>query len=79
MGIGEIIRKIAVARFSRTLGTLVSSGVPILQAIEITGKSAGNVVIEHAMEEVQVSVKEGQTISAPLQKVLGVSRPWSCR
>ncbi len=69
MGIGEVIRKIAVARFSRTLGTLVSSGVPILQAIEITGKSAGNVVIEHAMVAVQVSVKEGQTISAPLKDV----------
>ena len=67
MGIGEVIRKIAVARFSRTLGTLVSSGVPILQAIDITGKSAGNVVIQHAMDEVQVSVKEGQTISAPLK------------
>jgi type IV pilus assembly protein PilC len=69
MGIGEVIRKIAVARFSRTLGTLVSSGVPILQAIEITGKSAGNVVIESAMRAVQVSVKEGQTISEPLQRV----------
>jgi type IV pilus assembly protein PilC len=69
MGIGEVIRKIAVARFSRTLGTLVSSGVPILQAIEITGKSAGNVVIEHAMSAVQVSVKEGQSISAPLKGV----------
>ena len=69
MGIGEVIRKIAVARFSRTLGTLVSSGVPILQAIEITGKSAGNVVIEHAMAAVQVSVKEGQTISEPLKGI----------
>ncbi|HUK77432.1 MAG TPA: type II secretion system F family protein [Thermoleophilia bacterium] len=69
MGIGEVIRKIAVARFSRTLGTLVSSGVPILQAIDITGKSAGNIVIEHAMEAVQVSVKEGQTISEPLKDV----------
>jgi type IV pilus assembly protein PilC len=58
-----------VARFSRTLGPLVSSGVPILQAIEITGKSAGNVVIEHAMQAVQVSVKEGQTISEPLKHV----------
>jgi len=69
MGIGEVVRKIAVARFSRTLGTLVSSGVPILQAIDITGKSAGNVVIEHAMEAVQISVKEGQTISEPLKGV----------
>ena len=78
MGIGDIMRKIAVARFSRTLGTLVSSGVPILQAIEITGQSAGNVVIEKAMEEVKASVKEGQTISGPLEKE-GVFPPWSCR
>jgi type IV pilus assembly protein PilC len=69
MGIGEIVRKMAVARFSRTLGTLVAAGVPILQAIEITGQSAGNVVIEKAMEKVQGSVKEGQTISGPLESV----------
>ncbi len=69
MGIGEIIRKLAVARFSRTLGTLVTSGVPILQAIEITGQAAGNVVIEDAMGEVQQSVKEGQSITAPLEKI----------
>jgi type IV pilus assembly protein PilC len=69
MGIGEIIRKLAVARFSRTLGTLITSGVPILQAIEITGQAAGNVVIEDAMGEVQQSVKEGQSITAPLEKV----------
>jgi type IV pilus assembly protein PilC len=69
MGIGEIIRKLAVARFSRTLGTLITSGVPILQAIDITGKAAGNVVIEKAMESVQQSVKEGQSITGPLEKV----------
>jgi type IV pilus assembly protein PilC len=69
MGIGEIIRKLAVARFSRTLGTLITSGVPILQAIEITGQAAGNVVIEDAMADVQQSVKEGQSITAPLEKV----------
>ena len=46
MKLGPIIQKIAVARFSRTLATLVSSGVPILQAIEITGKTSGNTVIE---------------------------------
>jgi type IV pilus assembly protein PilC len=69
MGIGEIVRKIAVARFSRTFGTLVSSGVPILQAIEITGKTAGNTVIEDAMVGVQANVKEGQSISEPLEKV----------
>jgi type IV pilus assembly protein PilC len=69
MGIGEIVRKIAVARFSRTFGTLVSSGVPILQAIEITGKTAGNTVIERAMVGVQQNVKEGQSITEPLEKV----------
>jgi len=68
MGIGQIVRKLAVARFSRTLGTLVTSGVPILQAIEITGQAAGNAVIEKAMKAVQVSVKEGQSITAPLEK-----------
>ena len=69
MGIGEIVRKLAVARFSRTLGTLVSSGVPILQAIEITGHAAGNSVIEKAMLDVQQSVREGQSITKPLAKV----------
>jgi type IV pilus assembly protein PilC len=68
MGIGVIVRKLAVSRFSRTLGTLVSSGVPILQAIEITGKAAGNSVIEEAMKDVQQSVKEGQSITKPLEK-----------
>jgi len=69
MGIGAIVRKLAVARFSRTLGTLVSSGVPILQAIDITGQAAGNAVIEKAMKEVQQSVKEGQSITGPLEKI----------
>jgi type IV pilus assembly protein PilC len=69
MGIGPIVQKLAIARFARTLGTLITSGVPILQAIEITGQAAGNVVIEDAMEEVQTSVKEGQSITAPLAKV----------
>jgi type IV pilus assembly protein PilC len=63
------VRKLAVARFSRTLGTLITSGVPILQAIEITGQAAGNAVIEKAMQDVQTSVKEGQSITAPLSKV----------
>jgi len=66
MGIGAIVQKLAIARFARTLGTLITSGVPILAAIEITGQAAGNVVIEDAMETVQVSVKEGQSITQPL-------------
>jgi type IV pilus assembly protein PilC len=69
MGIGPIVQKLAVARFSRTLGTLITSGVPILQAIEITGKASGNTVIENAMGDVQQSVKEGQSITAPLEKI----------
>ncbi len=69
MGIGQIVRKLAISRFSRTLGTLISSGVPILQAIDITGKAAGNVVIEKAMVNVQQAVKEGQSITVPLSKV----------
>jgi type IV pilus assembly protein PilC len=69
MGIGEIIRKIAMARFSRTLSTLVASGVPILQAIEITGETAGNVVVSDAMAGVKTSVKEGRPMSEPLANV----------
>ena len=67
MGVGAIVRKLALSRWSRTLGTLISSGVPILQAIEITGKAAGNTVIEESMVDVQQSVKEGQSIAAPLE------------
>ncbi len=66
MGIGEIIRKLAMARFSRTLGTLVSSGVPILQAIEITGDTAGNIVVSDAMADVKKEIKEGKPMSEPL-------------
>ena len=69
MGVGAIIQKIVVARFSRTLATLVTSGVPILQAIEITGKTSGNTVIEHAMDEVQSNIKSGESISRPLQRI----------
>lgn len=68
MGIGDIIRKLAMARFSRTLSTLVSSGVPILQAIEITGDTAGNTVISEVMANVKREVKEGHPMSEPLTK-----------
>ncbi|MCL6106733.1 MAG: type II secretion system F family protein [Actinobacteria bacterium] len=68
MGIGEIVRKLAMARFSRTLGTLVSSGVPILQAIEITGDTAGNVVVAAAMADVKKEIKEGKPMSDPLSR-----------
>ena len=68
MKIGEIVQKIALARWSRTLSALVAAGVPILQALEITGKTAGNHVIEKAMADVIANVKAGGTIAGPLQK-----------
>src|SRR4051794_7688923 len=64
--IGMLLRKIAVARFCRTLGTLTASGVPILDGLEITTKTAGNAVIEDAVMAVRKSVEEGKTISEPL-------------
>mgnify|MGYP000261049531 CR=1 FL=1 len=65
--LGDIQRKSAVSRFSRTLGTLVTSGVPILQALNITRDTAGNVIISRAIEKVHEAVKEGETIVIPLQ------------
>jgi type IV pilus assembly protein PilC len=64
--LGDLIRKIAVARFARTLGTMVASGVPILEAMDIVAKSAGNRVIEEAVIKARVSISEGKTISEPL-------------
>jgi type IV pilus assembly protein PilC len=64
---GDIQRKSAIARFSRTLGTLVTSGVPILQALNITRDTAGNVVVSDAIEKVHEAVKEGESIVTPLQ------------
>jgi type IV pilus assembly protein PilC len=66
MKIGSIVQQIAVARWSRTLASLTGAGVPLLQALEITGKTGGNVVVEEAMGDVINSVKRGGTISAPL-------------
>jgi type IV pilus assembly protein PilC len=64
---GDIIRKTAIARFSRTLGTLVTSGVPILQALDITRETADNMVIARAIAQVHESVKEGESIVQPLE------------
>ena len=66
--IGDIVQKIALARWSRTLSALVTAGVPILQALEITGQTAGNTVIEKAMADVIANVRAGGTIAAPLAK-----------
>jgi len=69
---GDIQRKSAIARFSRTLGTLVTSGVPILQALNITRDTAGNVVVSDAIEKVHEAVKEGESIVTPLSAAGGV-------
>ncbi len=63
---GDILRKVSVARFTRTLGTMIGSGVPILEALGICSRTAGNRVIENAIERVAVSISEGRTISEPL-------------
>jgi type IV pilus assembly protein PilC len=68
MKIGEIVQKIALARWSRTLSSLVTAGVPMLEAINVTGKTSGNTVVERAMESVRASVASGGTIQAALQK-----------
>jgi type IV pilus assembly protein PilC len=66
--LGDMLRKSAVSRFTRTLGTLISSGVSILDGLEITAKTAGNRVIHDAIMESRASIAGGDTISAPLQK-----------
>jgi len=64
---GQVVTKVSISRFARTLGTLVSSGVPILQALTIVKETAGNVIISNAVAQVHESVKEGETITAPLE------------
>ncbi|MDX1622698.1 MAG: type II secretion system F family protein [Gemmatimonadota bacterium] len=66
--LGNVIRKAAIARFSRTLGTLVQSGVPILEGLEITARTAGNKIVEEAVMESRVSIAGGETIAEPLKK-----------
>jgi type IV pilus assembly protein PilC len=66
--LGDILRKSAVSRFTRTLGTLISSGVSILDGLEITAKTAGNMVVHDAVMESRQSIAGGETISAPLAK-----------
>lgn len=65
--LGAVISKVAISRFTRTLGTLVSSGVPILQALTIVKETSGNVIVGSAVGAVHESVKEGETITAPLE------------
>ncbi len=65
---GPLLRKVAVARFTRTLGTMISSGVPILDALEICAKTSGNVILEEVVMEVRADVSEGQTMAEPLSQ-----------
>ncbi|MFL6274350.1 MAG: type II secretion system F family protein [Blastocatellia bacterium] len=65
--IGQIMRKIAVSRFSRTLSTLLSSGVPILESLEITARTAGNIIVSEAIRKVRTGIEQGQTFVEPLK------------
>jgi type IV pilus assembly protein PilC len=65
---GSLIRKVAVAKFTRTLGTMISSGVPIMDGLEITSKTAGNMIIENAIRTVRTAISEGRTMSDPLEQ-----------
>jgi type IV pilus assembly protein PilC len=66
--IGDIVQKVALARWSRTFAGTISSGVPILQAIKISGDTAGNAVVQEAMDDVYASVKKGGTVAGPMQE-----------
>jgi type IV pilus assembly protein PilC len=66
--LGILLRKIAVARFTRTLGTLISSGVPILEGLDITARTSGNAVIEKALTRFRKSLEEGKSLTEPLKE-----------
>jgi len=66
--LGDILKKVAVARFCRTLSTLLSSGVPILDGLDITARTAGNAVIEGAIQKTRTGIERGETISGPLRE-----------
>ena len=69
MKIGDVVQKVSLARWSRTFSSLLHAGVPIIQALEITGKTAGNTVVDRAMTDVIASVKRGGTIAEPLKMI----------
>jgi len=66
--LGILMRKIAVARFTRTLGTLIASGVPILEGLDITAKTSGNAVVERALQKVRKALEEGKSLTEPLKE-----------
>ncbi len=65
---GALFRKIALARFARNLGTMMASGVPILQSLDIVAETTGNVVLEQAVRDVQTSVRQGESLAGPLSE-----------
>ena len=65
---GDLIRKISVARFTRTMGTLIASGVPILDALDITARTSGNAIVEEAIFNVKAAIEQGHTIVEPLRE-----------
>ncbi|TLN04130.1 type II secretion system F family protein, partial [bacterium] len=66
--VGTLIRKVAVAKFTRTLGTLISSGVPILEGLDVVARTAGNVIVEKAILKTRTSISEGRSIAEPLSE-----------
>jgi len=76
--IGDLLRKVAVAKFTRTLGTLITSGVPILDGMDVVAKTAGNRVVEEAINNTKQSISEGKTIALPLEES-GVFPPMVCQ
>jgi len=76
--IGDLLRKVAVAKFTRTLGTLIASGVPILDGMDVVAKTAGNRVVEEAINNTKQSISEGKTIALPLEES-GVFPPMVCQ
>jgi len=76
--LGSLLRKVAVAKFTRTLGTMLSSGVPILDGLDIVGKTAGNRIVEDAINETRVSISEGKNIAEPMMDS-GVFPPMVCQ
>jgi len=76
--VGDLLKKVAVAKFTRTLGTMISSGVPILDGMEVVAKTAGNRIVEDAINSTRQSVSEGKTIAGPLEES-GVFPPMVCQ
>jgi len=76
--IGPLLRKVAVAKFTRTLGTMLSSGVPILDGLDIVAKTAGNRIVEDAINETKASISEGKNIAEPMMDS-GVFPPMVCQ